>query len=143
MLSITVLHQNFLGFDQFLGQINFPVDEIYEVNQYPRNRFVLGFCLIFERAFSCSWYPLKGRSGKSDEHKYRGELELRLEFFYRPLEESFTNSASQLHKSHNVSISNFRTAASTLFNARKESSTMMDSTSDVVCFLFFTLDFRL
>lgn len=57
-----------MGFDEFLGQIRLPLDEIYELNEKPRNR----------------WYPLKGKSGKKDEHKYRGEIEIRLEFSYKP-----------------------------------------------------------
>lgn len=63
-LTLSAQHRSLLGFDEFLGQLRLPIDEIYEPGEQPRDR----------------WYPLKGKSGKKDEHKYRGELELRLEF---------------------------------------------------------------
>ena len=56
-ISLTVLHRNFLGVDEFLGQINLPLKE-FDVYERPKSR----------------WYRLKCKPGQKKQD-YRGEIE--------------------------------------------------------------------
>uniref|UniRef100_A0A915J9G4 FIP-RBD domain-containing protein n=1 Tax=Romanomermis culicivorax TaxID=13658 RepID=A0A915J9G4_ROMCU len=78
--------------DEFIGQIRLPLDEFYE--------------LYDTRPHSC-WYPLKGKSGKQDEHKYIGELSIRIEFIYKenlevPVNDRFDSLSLSSQKTNNL-----------------------------------------
>ncbi|XP_035230395.1 rab11 family-interacting protein 2-like [Stegodyphus dumicola] len=62
---LTVFHRNVLGLDEFLGQTAISLRGIES----------------FDRPFT-KWYPLKGKSGRSDD-KQRGDLEVRIAFIVR------------------------------------------------------------
>jgi len=61
-LSLTVLHRNFLGVDEFLGQISFPLRD-FDVYERPKS----------------SWHTLKCKPGKG-KTEYRGELSVKIGF---------------------------------------------------------------
>lgn len=61
-LSLTVLHRNFLGVDEFLGQISFPLRD-FDVYERPKS----------------SWHTLKCKPGKT-KTEYRGELSVKIGF---------------------------------------------------------------
>lgn len=92
VLSLTVYHKTTF-FDEFIGQIRLPLDEIHE--------------LYDKRPRSC-WYPLKGKTGKKDEHKYIGELSVRLEFAYKvenlevPVSDRFDSLSLSSQKTNNL-----------------------------------------
>ena len=58
-ISLTVLHRNFLGVDEFLGQVSLPLAE-FDVYERPKSR----------------WFPLKCKPGQNKQD-YRGEIEAR------------------------------------------------------------------
>uniref|UniRef100_A0A2S2QNM3 Rab11 family-interacting protein 1 n=1 Tax=Sipha flava TaxID=143950 RepID=A0A2S2QNM3_9HEMI len=60
-LVLSVLHRNFLGIDQFLGQTTIPLADI-DVYERPKSK----------------WYPLKSKNGQ--ENKDRGELQVKIAF---------------------------------------------------------------
>lgn len=60
-LVLSVLHRNFLGLDQFLGQTTIPLADI-DVYERPKSK----------------WYPLKSKNGQ--ENKERGELQVKIAF---------------------------------------------------------------
>jgi len=61
-ISLTVLHRNFLGVDEFLGQINLPLKE-FDVYERPKSR----------------WFRLKCKPGQNKQD-YRGEIEVKVGF---------------------------------------------------------------
>lgn len=61
-VTLTVFHRNFLGVDEFLGQLSLPLRE-FDVYERPRSK----------------WHPLKCKPGKN-KTEYRGELEVKLGF---------------------------------------------------------------
>ena len=61
-LTLTCLHRNSFGLDDFLGQVTIPLSEM---NQFERVR--------------SRWYKLLSKPGKAKE-KERGELEARIVF---------------------------------------------------------------
>ncbi|VVC38065.1 Rab-binding domain FIP-RBD,C2 domain [Cinara cedri] len=60
-LILSILHRNFLGLDQFLGQVSIPLADI-DVYERPKSK----------------WYPLKGKNGQ--DNKNRGELQVKIAF---------------------------------------------------------------
>ena len=58
-INLTVLHRNFLGVDEFLGQISLPLKE-FDVYERPKSR----------------WLPLRCKPGQN-KSDYRGEIEAR------------------------------------------------------------------
>jgi len=61
-VSFTVLHRNFLGVDEFLGQISLPLKD-FDVYERPKS----------------SWHTLKCKPGKT-KTEYRGELNVKIGF---------------------------------------------------------------
>lgn len=59
---MTALHRNFLGVDEFLGQVSIPLRD-FDVYEKPKSK----------------WYPLKCKPGQT-KTDYRGELEVRTSF---------------------------------------------------------------
>jgi len=57
-----VLHRNFIG-DEFLGQVSIPLAE-FDVYDKPKNK----------------WYELKSKPGQEKKNKYRGEIEVKVNF---------------------------------------------------------------
>ena len=58
-IHLTVLHRNFLGVDEFLGQASLPLSD-FDVYERPKSRAL----------------PLKCKPGKN-KNQYRGEIEAR------------------------------------------------------------------
>lgn len=66
-ITLTVLHRNILGLDEFLGLVSIPLAE-FDVYERPRNR----------------WYTLRGKPGKEKgKDKQRGELEVKVGFIVK------------------------------------------------------------
>lgn len=66
-ITLTALHRNFLGVDEFLGTVSIPLAE-FDVYERPRNR----------------WYTLRGKPGKEKgKDKQRGELEVKVGFIVK------------------------------------------------------------
>ena len=57
-ISLTVLHRNFLGVDEFLGQVCLPLRD-FDVYERPKSK----------------WFPLKCKPGQN-KNEYRGEIEV-------------------------------------------------------------------
>lgn len=91
-IVLTVLHHNFLGVDEFLGQVSIPLNEM-DIYERPRNR----------------WYKLKNKPGK-EENKERGEIEAKVTFTVR------SGSLSNLSKKekHKSSLGAISQAASSI-----------------------------
>ncbi|KAI5745099.1 hypothetical protein M8J76_008221 [Diaphorina citri] len=91
-IVLTALHHNFLGVDEFLGQVSIPLADI-DIYERPRNR----------------WYKLKNKPGK-EENKERGELEAKITFTVR------SGSLSNLSKKekHKSSLGAISQAASSI-----------------------------
>lgn len=64
-ITLTALHHNFVGVDEFLGYISIPLAEL-DVYERPKNK----------------WYKLKDKPGK-DKKKDRGELEVKVAFIVK------------------------------------------------------------
>lgn len=62
-LTLTCLHRNTLGIDEFLGQTTLPLRDM-DVYDRPRAK----------------WFKLESKPGKEKKHKERGELEVRIAF---------------------------------------------------------------
>ncbi|XP_067640245.1 rab11 family-interacting protein 1 [Eurosta solidaginis] len=62
-LTLTCLHRNNLGIDEFLGQATLPLNEM-DVYDRPRSK----------------WFKLESKPGKEKKNKERGELEIRICF---------------------------------------------------------------
>ncbi|XP_030379111.1 rab11 family-interacting protein 1 isoform X2 [Scaptodrosophila lebanonensis] len=62
-LTLTCLHRNNLGIDEFLGQVTLPLKDM-DVHDRPRAR----------------WLKLESKPGKEKKNKERGELEVRIAF---------------------------------------------------------------
>lgn len=62
-LTLTCLHRNNLGMDEFLGQVTLPLNEM-DAYERPRAR----------------WYKLQSKPGKEKKDKQRGDLEVRVAF---------------------------------------------------------------
>ncbi|XP_034672169.1 rab11 family-interacting protein 1 isoform X2 [Drosophila subobscura] len=62
-LTLTCLHRNNLGIDEFLGQATLPLNEM-DVYDRPRTK----------------WFKLESKPGKEKKNKERGELEVRICF---------------------------------------------------------------
>ncbi|XP_052855685.1 uncharacterized protein LOC128264312 isoform X1 [Drosophila gunungcola] len=62
-LTLTCLHRNNLGIDEFLGQASLPLNEM-DVYDRPRAK----------------WFKLESKPGKEKKNKERGELEVRIAF---------------------------------------------------------------
>jgi len=73
---LKVLHRNFMGGDEFLGQISLPLQD-FDVYEKPK----------------ASWYPLLCKPGQN-KTGYRGELEVKLGFTVRASEGSSGNRGS-------------------------------------------------
>jgi len=61
-INLTVLHRNFLGVDEFLGQISLPLKD-FDVYERPKSK----------------WLPLKCKPGQN-KNEYRGEIEVKVGF---------------------------------------------------------------
>ena len=57
-INLTVLHRNFLGVDEFLGQVSLPLRD-FDVYERPKSK----------------WFPLKCKPGQN-KNDYRGEIEV-------------------------------------------------------------------
>jgi Rab11 family-interacting protein 1/2/5 len=66
-----VFHRNLLGLDEFLGQVEVPLDDLP----------------VYERPLS-RWYALRGKSGSGKPDKNRGELEVTATFIVQSLSQS-------------------------------------------------------
>lgn len=91
-IVLTALHHNFLGVDEFLGQVSIPLADM-DIYERPRNR----------------WYKLKNKPGK-EENKDRGEIEAKITFTVR------SGSLSNLSKKekHKTSLGAISHAASSI-----------------------------
>ncbi|VDP17602.1 unnamed protein product [Soboliphyme baturini] len=96
ILIVSVYRRTYLAFSEFLGQLRLPMDEFCdtELGAKPRAR----------------WYPLKGKSGVCDEHRYRGELEIMLEFFNKPAEPSTKTTKATTHSNPFLNVDLRRSA---------------------------------
>jgi len=91
-VSLTVLHRNFLGVDEFLGQVNLPLRE-FDVYERPKSR----------------WFPLKCKPGKN-KTDYRGEIEVKLGFTVKA-SDSIGGSTANLSKKSKGSLVSLNKAA--------------------------------
>jgi len=67
-ISVTLLHQNFIGVDEFLGRITLPLID-FDVYEPPKNR----------------WYPLQSKIGhKHKVNRPRGHIEIKIAFTVQP-----------------------------------------------------------
>jgi Rab11 family-interacting protein 1/2/5 len=89
---LKVLHRNFLGGDDFLGQVSLPLQD-YDVYEKPR----------------AGWYPLLCKPGQK-KIEYRGELEVKVGFTVRA-SESMGGSVTDLSKKNKGSISSLNKVA--------------------------------
>ena len=62
-INLTVLHRNFLGVDEFLGQVSLPLRD-FDVYERPKS----------------NWFPLKCKPGQT-KNDYRGEIEVFIKVF--------------------------------------------------------------
>ena len=60
-INLTVLHRNFLGVDEFLGQVSLPLRD-FDVYERPKSK----------------WFPLKCKPGQN-KNDYRGEIEVHIQ----------------------------------------------------------------
>lgn len=91
-VSLTVLHRNFIGVDEFLGQIILPLRD-FDVYERPKSR----------------WYSLKCKPGKH-KTEYRGEIELKLGFTVKA-SNSGGGSTADLAKKNKGSLASLNKAA--------------------------------
>jgi len=79
-ICLTVLHRNFLGVDEFLGQVALPLNQL-DVYERPRSR----------------WLALRCKPGKT-KTDYRGEIEVKVGFVVRaaPQQQQQAGSALEL-----------------------------------------------
>ena len=78
-ITLTVLHRNFLGVDEFLGRVSLPLSG-FDHQEKARSKYEVSLlCFVMFYPELSRWYPLlcKPGQGKSD---YRGELEVKVEF---------------------------------------------------------------
>ncbi|XP_040565696.1 uncharacterized protein Rip11 isoform X1 [Lepeophtheirus salmonis] len=101
-IVLTVLHQNFLGVDEFLGMVTLPLKD-FDVHERPKTR----------------WYSLKCKPGQT-KTDYRGELEVRIVFTVkstgsRPGGPETGSTIDLKHKDKNIgSLQSLNKAASTI-----------------------------
>lgn len=91
-ISLTVMHRNFLGVDEFLGQISLPLKD-FDVYERPKTK----------------WYPLKCKPGKT-KTEYRGELEVKTGFTVKA-NNTVGGSVADLTKKNKGSISSLNKVA--------------------------------
>ncbi|XP_022235705.1 rab11 family-interacting protein 1-like, partial [Limulus polyphemus] len=89
-VQLTVFHRNFLGLDEFLGQVFIPLAN-HDIHEVPQNR----------------WFKLQGKSKKE---KYRGELEIQFAFVVRST--TFTGSLMDLSTSKKSKTDSLKRMAS-------------------------------
>jgi len=94
-VSLTVLHRNLLGVDEFLGQVGMPLRD-FDVYERPKTR----------------WYPLKCKPGQTKKD-YRGELEVRIGFTVKAAE-SLGGSTADLAKKNKGSLTSLNKVAGTI-----------------------------
>eukprot|EP00092_Neocalanus_flemingeri_P003034 GFUD01003243.1.p1 GENE.GFUD01003243.1~~GFUD01003243.1.p1 ORF type:complete len:560 (+),score=162.20 GFUD01003243.1:269-1948(+) len=94
-ISLTVLHRNFLGVDEFLGQISLPLRD-FEVYETPKSK----------------WFTLKCKPGKA-KTDYRGELEVKVEFTVKA-NPTVGGSVADLTKKNKGSISSLNKLAGSI-----------------------------
>jgi len=90
-VALTVFHRNFLGVDEFLGQLSLPLRE-FDVYERPRSK----------------WHPLKCKPGKN-KTEYRGELEVKLGFTVKA-STTVGNSTADLAKKNKGSVASITKA---------------------------------
>jgi len=90
-VALTVFHRNFLGVDEFLGQLSLPLRE-FDVYERPRSK----------------WHPLKCKPGKN-KTEYRGELEVKLGFTVKA-SSTVGNSTADLAKKNKGSVASITKA---------------------------------
>jgi len=90
-VTLTVFHRNFLGVDEFLGQLSLPLRE-FDVYERPRSK----------------WHPLKCKPGKN-KTEYRGELEVKLGFTVKA-STTVGNSTADLAKKNKGSVASITKA---------------------------------
>ena len=85
-VKLVVYHRNALGLDEFLGQIELPLNE-YDVYERPKNK----------------WYSLKGKPEKDKKkgEKERGDLEVRIAFTVKSGSVTDLSKGEKLKASHN------------------------------------------
>jgi len=93
---LVVLHRNYLGVDEFLGQVSLPLQD-YDVYEKPRTR----------------WYPLMCKPGQNKEG-YRGELELKLGFTVKATENNAGGSVADLRRGTKGSLTSLNKVAGNL-----------------------------
>jgi len=94
-ISLTVFHRNFLGVDEFLGQISLPLRD-FDVYERPKSK----------------WYTLKCKPGKA-KTDYRGELEVRTGFTVRA-NNTVGGSVADLTKKNKGSVSSVNKVAGSI-----------------------------
>ncbi|XP_075218525.1 rab11 interacting protein isoform X2 [Lycorma delicatula] len=80
-ITLTALHRNFVGVDEFLGCISIPLSEL-DIYERPKNK----------------WYTLKDKP-KKDKKKARGELEVKVAFIVKAAGSLADLSKKEKHKS--------------------------------------------
>jgi len=91
-VALTVFHRNFLGVDEFLGQLSLPLRE-FDVYERPRSK----------------WHPLKCKPGKN-KTEYRGELEVKLGFTVKATSSTVGSSTADLAKKNKGSVASITKA---------------------------------
>jgi len=89
---LKVLHRNFMGGDDFLGQVSLPLQD-FDVYEKPK----------------AGWYPLECKPGQK-KTDYRGDLEVKIGFTVRA-SESVGGSVADLTKKNKGSISSLNKVA--------------------------------
>jgi len=89
-ISLTVLHRNFLGVDEFLGQVSLPLRD-FDVYERPKS----------------NWFSLKCKPGQS-KNDYRGEIEVKLGFTVKATTNVGGGSVADLNKKNKSSISSLQ-----------------------------------
>ena len=94
-ILLKVLHRNFMGGDEFLGQLTLPLQD-FDVYEKPKAR----------------WYSLTCKPGQN-KTGYRGELEVKIGFTVRANNDtaSVSGSVSELNKKARGSISSLNKVA--------------------------------
>ena len=93
-ILLKVLHRNFMGGDEFLGQLSLPLQD-FDVYEKPKAR----------------WYSLTCKPGQN-KTGYRGELEVKIGFTVRAHDTaSVSGSVSELNKKARGSISSLNKVA--------------------------------
>lgn len=89
-IILTVLHRNFLGVDEFLGQVSLPLRD-FDVYERPKS----------------NWFSLKCKPGQT-KNDYRGEIEVKFGFTVKAATTIGGSSIADLNKKNTSSISSLQ-----------------------------------